>query len=107
MDSTLQYWATWGSAALGLPNGAESGVWKGDWSNMELLRFPVIVHVIQYSYIKARVIVNCTFVQVFELIGSYAVENAARSYRIFDLHSLSLCPSLCPRGPNNTQQNPK
>jgi hypothetical protein len=75
-------------------------------SNMEPLPVLGIVRVMQYPYSKAREVVNCTFVQVFELIGAYDVENATSSYRVFDLHSLPLCPLLCPRGPNNTQQNP-
>ena len=33
-------------AALGFPNGAESGVWRRNWSNMELLRVLVYVSVI-------------------------------------------------------------
>jgi hypothetical protein len=50
-EETLhQYQATWELAALSFPNDAEIGEWKGDWSNMELLRVLVAVCVMQYSY---------------------------------------------------------
>jgi hypothetical protein len=38
-------WPTGGLAALGFPNGAEGGAWKGDLNNMELLHIQAIVRV--------------------------------------------------------------
>jgi hypothetical protein len=64
-EGLYQYRATLGLAALGFPNGAESGMWRRNWSNMELMRVLGIVRVMQYPYSKIRAIVNCAFVGLF------------------------------------------
>ena len=39
-------------AALGFPNGAESGAWYGNGSKLEPARVPELERVILYSYIQ-------------------------------------------------------
>ena len=49
-NETDQYRATWGLAALGFPNGAESGAMNGNLSSMEHLHVRVTVRVMGYFY---------------------------------------------------------
>jgi hypothetical protein len=57
-ENLVQNRAIGALAALGFPNGAESGARNRNWYGMQLLRARVIVCEVIYSYNNAKAIVN-------------------------------------------------